>query len=44
MRDVNRFNSRLSEPKLPRSSLIVWFLFALLAAFVAWGATFIWMK
>ncbi|CAM7604396.1 MULTISPECIES: HlyD family type I secretion periplasmic adaptor subunit [Citrobacter] len=40
MRDVNRFNSRLSEPKLPRSSLIVWFLFALLAAFVAWASYF----
>lgn len=40
MSDFNRFSSRLSEPKLPRSSLVAWFLFALLAAFVGWMSYF----
>lgn len=40
MSDLNRFNSRLSEPKLPRSSLVAWFLFILLAAFVGWASYF----
>lgn len=40
MRDLNNFNSGLKEPKLPRSSLIVWFLFALLVAFVGWASWF----
>ncbi|KNC90627.1 HlyD family type I secretion periplasmic adaptor subunit [Trabulsiella odontotermitis] len=40
MSEMNRFNSRLSEPSLPRSSLVAWFLFALLAAFVAWAGFF----
>ncbi|WP_054181201.1 HlyD family type I secretion periplasmic adaptor subunit [Trabulsiella odontotermitis] len=40
MSEMNRFNSRLSEPSLPRSSLVAWFLFITLAAFVAWANMF----
>jgi multidrug efflux pump subunit AcrA (membrane-fusion protein) len=40
MSDFSRFNSRLSEPSLPRSTLVAWSLFALLAAFVAWASFF----
>lgn len=40
MSEMNRFNSRLSEPRLPRSSLVVWSLFIVLAAFVGWAGIF----
>ncbi len=40
MSDFSRFNSRLSEPRLPRSTLVAWSLFALLAAFISWAAYF----
>lgn len=40
MNDLTRFNSRLKEPRLPRSSLVVWALFALLAVFIAWASLF----
>lgn len=40
MSEFTRFNSRLREPKLPRSTLVAWSLFALLAAFVAWASLF----
>lgn len=40
MSEFSRFNSRLSEPRLPRSTLVAWSLFALLAAFVAWASFF----
>ncbi|HEY1846381.1 MAG TPA: HlyD family type I secretion periplasmic adaptor subunit [Buttiauxella sp.] len=40
MSDFSRFNSRLSEPRLPRSTLVAWSLFALLAAFIAWASFF----
>ncbi|MFW0767733.1 HlyD family type I secretion periplasmic adaptor subunit [Trabulsiella odontotermitis] len=40
MSEMNRFNSRLSEPSLPRSSLVAWFLFIALAAFVGWASMF----
>ena len=36
MSEITRYNSRLKEPSLPRSSLIIWFLAALLGAFVVW--------
>ncbi|EOK5535680.1 HlyD family type I secretion periplasmic adaptor subunit [Enterobacter kobei] len=40
MNDLTRFNSRLKEPHLPRSSLVAWALFALLAVFIAWASLF----
>ena len=40
MNDLTRFNSRLKEPRLPRSSLVAWALFALLAVFIAWASLF----
>ena len=40
MNDFSRFNSRLKELRLPRSSLVVWSLFALLAVFIAWASLF----
>ena len=40
MNDFSRFNSRLKEPRLPRSSLVAWSLFALLAVFIAWASLF----
>lgn len=40
MSDISRYNSRLKEPTLPRSSLIIWFLTALVVAFVVWANYF----
>ncbi|WP_320735420.1 HlyD family type I secretion periplasmic adaptor subunit [Enterobacter sp. 237C8] len=40
MNDFSRFNSRLKEPRLPRSSLVAWSLFPLLAVFIAWASLF----
>lgn len=40
MNDLTRFNSRLKEPRLPRSSQVAWALFALLAVFIAWASLF----
>lgn len=40
MNDLSRFNSRLKEPRLPRSTLVAWSLFALLAVFIAWASLF----
>ncbi|MDK9357428.1 HlyD family type I secretion periplasmic adaptor subunit [Lelliottia sp. V106_10] len=40
MNDFSRFNSRLKEPRLPRSTWVVWSLFSLLAVFVAWASLF----
>lgn len=40
MNDLTRFNSRLKEPRLPRSSRVAWALFALLAVFIAWASLF----
>lgn len=40
MNDFSRFNSRLKELRLPRSSLVAWSLFALLAVFIAWASLF----
>ncbi|MEP8705636.1 HlyD family type I secretion periplasmic adaptor subunit [Enterobacter roggenkampii] len=40
MNDLSRFNSRLKEPHLPRSTLVAWSLFALLAVFIAWASLF----
>ncbi|HFV9241583.1 TPA: HlyD family type I secretion periplasmic adaptor subunit [Enterobacter bugandensis] len=40
MNDFSRYNSRLKEPHLPRSSLVAWSLFALLAVFIAWASLF----
>ncbi|HDS9458207.1 TPA: HlyD family type I secretion periplasmic adaptor subunit [Enterobacter asburiae] len=40
MSDFSRFNSRLKEPRLPRSTLVAWSLFSLLAAFIAWASLF----
>ncbi|ELV3468287.1 HlyD family type I secretion periplasmic adaptor subunit [Enterobacter asburiae] len=40
MNDFSRFNSRLKEQRLPRSSLVAWSLFALLAVFIAWASLF----
>lgn len=40
MNDFSRYNSRLKEPRLPRSSLVAWSLFALLAVFIAWASLF----
>lgn len=40
MNDFSRFNSRLKEPCLPRSSLVAWSLFALLVMFITWASLF----
>ena len=40
MSDFSRFNSRLKEPGLPRSTWVAWSLFALLAVFVTWASLF----
>ncbi|MCE9992849.1 HlyD family type I secretion periplasmic adaptor subunit [Enterobacter asburiae] len=40
MSDLTRYNSRLQEPKLPRSTLVAWSLFALLVVFIAWASLF----
>ncbi|WP_236291692.1 HlyD family type I secretion periplasmic adaptor subunit [Enterobacter hormaechei] len=40
MNDFSRFNSRLKEPGLPRSSLVAWSLFALLVVFITWASLF----
>ena len=40
MNDLTRFNSRLKELRLPKSSLVAWALFALLAVFLAWASLF----
>ncbi|MDR2262441.1 MAG: HlyD family type I secretion periplasmic adaptor subunit [Enterobacter asburiae] len=40
MNDFSRFNSRLKEPRLPRSTLVTWALFALLAVFIIWASLF----
>lgn len=40
MNDLTRYNSRLKEPRLPRSTLVAWSLFALLAAFIIWASLF----
>lgn len=40
MSDFSRFNSRLKEPRLPRSTWVAWSLFALLAVFVTWASMF----
>ncbi|HEY4437454.1 MAG TPA: HlyD family type I secretion periplasmic adaptor subunit [Lelliottia sp.] len=40
MNDFSRFNSRLKEPRLPRSTWVAWSLFSLLAVFVGWASLF----
>lgn len=40
MSEINQFNSRLREPKLPRSTLVAWSLFALLCVFITWANFF----
>jgi len=40
MNDFSRFNRGLREPRLPRSTLVAWSLFALLAVFVIWASLF----
>ncbi|EOW9564623.1 HlyD family type I secretion periplasmic adaptor subunit [Enterobacter hormaechei] len=40
MNDFSRFNSRLKEQRLPRSSLVAWSLFALLVFFITWASLF----
>lgn len=40
MNDFSRFNSRLKEPRLPRSSLVAWSLFALLVVFITRASLF----
>ncbi|PIJ44852.1 HlyD family type I secretion periplasmic adaptor subunit [Tatumella sp. OPLPL6] len=40
MSEINQFNSRLREPKLPRSTLVAWSLFALLCVFITWASFF----
>ncbi|WP_348959363.1 HlyD family type I secretion periplasmic adaptor subunit [Enterobacter cloacae complex sp. Mu1197] len=40
MNDFSRFNSRLKEHRLPRSTLVAWSLFALLVVFIAWASLF----
>ncbi|EMH0545431.1 HlyD family type I secretion periplasmic adaptor subunit [Enterobacter hormaechei] len=40
MNDFSRFNSRLKEPRLLRSSLVAWSLFALLVVFITWASLF----
>ncbi len=44
MNDFSRFNSRLKEPRLPRSSLVAWSLFALLVVFITGPACSSWMR
>lgn len=44
MNELSRYNSRLKEPRLPRSTWVAWSLFALLAAFIAWRVCFSLMK
>ncbi|AJZ89678.1 secretion protein HlyD [Klebsiella michiganensis] len=40
MNDITRYNSRLKEPALPRSSLVAWALGLMLLAFVLWANFF----
>ncbi|HBU9963762.1 TPA: HlyD family type I secretion periplasmic adaptor subunit [Citrobacter freundii] len=40
MSDFSRFNSRLQEPHLPRSSLVVWSVVSKLVVFIAWAGWF----
>lgn len=40
MSDFSRFNSRLQEPYLPRSSLVVWSVVSMLVVFIAWAGWF----
>ncbi|MEA1062300.1 HlyD family type I secretion periplasmic adaptor subunit [Erwinia sp. HR93] len=40
MSDITRYNSRLREPHLPRASLVVWGLSAILLAFIGWASFF----
>lgn len=40
MNDFSRFNSRLKEPGLPRSTRVAWSLFTLLAVFIIWAGFF----
>ncbi|MGL5128018.1 MAG: HlyD family efflux transporter periplasmic adaptor subunit [Aeromonas popoffii] len=40
MNDFARFNCRLKEPPLPRSTWVAWSLFALLTIFVTWASVF----
>lgn len=40
MSDFSRFNSRLQEPHLPRSSLVVWSVVSMLVIFIAWAGWF----
>lgn len=40
MSDFSRFNSRLQEPHLPRSSLVVWSVVSMLVVFIAWAGWF----
>lgn len=40
MNDFSRFNSRLQEPRLPRSSLVIWSLVSMLVVFIAWASWF----
>lgn len=40
MSDFSSFNSRLQEPHLPRSSLVVWSVVSMLVVFIAWAGWF----
>ncbi|MDU3154596.1 HlyD family efflux transporter periplasmic adaptor subunit [Hafnia alvei] len=40
MNDFTRFNSRLKEPLLPRSTWVAWSLFAMFAVFTVWASIF----
>ena len=40
MSELGKFNSRLREPKLPRSTLVAWSLFGLLCVFITWASFF----
>ncbi len=40
MSELGQFNSRLREPKLPRSTWVAWSLFALLCVFMTWANFF----
>lgn len=40
MSDITRYNSRLKEPSLPRSSRVIWCMTVLVAAFVVWANYF----
>lgn len=44
MTDFSRVNSRLKEPRLPRSTWVAWSLFALLAVFITWASLFSLMR